>query len=228
LSVRLNALVLAGGASRRMGVDKLALPWRPGSSLTVLGAVLRAASAVADSITVLTTPTTDVATIHVQARLAGVRRLCVLPDTAAHRGPLAALADGWPSEDAWPSQEGRGDGALLVVAADLPGLHPRVLRACWHRWQVLASGAPLERRFDGVLVTREGRPQPLIACYGLAAGHAWRTAVAEGESRLTRALDTLSLATVDERLQGWPEWWTRPVHTPDDYAQWLAWSAPEC
>ncbi len=223
-----------------MGVDKLALPWRPGSQLTVLGAVLAAVRPVAREAAVLAAPGADVQAVIRQARLAGMADVRVHLDARPHQGPLAALAA------VWPQLEGEGPGAeraggvrpaaatgpcgaalygggplaaehpVFLLAGDLPGLVPRVLEVLWQRYQVLSE----QRACDAVLVMRDGRWQPLIGCYSAAAGRIWRAAVASGETRLMRALNGLRLAGVDADAQGWPSWWTRPLHTLADLAAW--------
>ncbi|WP_067930008.1 molybdenum cofactor guanylyltransferase [Alicyclobacillus kakegawensis] len=239
-----RALILAGGASRRMGADKLALPWRPGSQLTVLGAVLAAVRPLAREVVVLAAPGADVPAVIRQARLAGLADVRVHLDARPQQGPLPALAAVWPQLE---GEEGPGaastgaapgvrpavaagpcgaalcgggtlavEDAVFVLAGDLPGLAPRVLEVLWKRYQVLSE----KRACDAVLVIREGRWQPLLGCYCAAVGRIWRAAAASGETRLMRALAGLRLAGVDADAQGWPSWWTRPLHTPADLSAW--------
>jgi molybdopterin-guanine dinucleotide biosynthesis protein A len=50
----------------------------------------------------------------------------------------------------------------------------------------------------------------------------WQECWDAGEARLMATLPQLRVTVVDADAEGWPEWWTRPVHNPDDYRAWLA------
>ncbi|MCL6454123.1 MAG: NTP transferase domain-containing protein [Alicyclobacillus sp.] len=207
------ALILAGGASRRMGVDKLRLPAARGGDSTVLAAVCRVCQAVADEVWVLTAPRANPAADGPRNEALGgdlppgVKRHA---DAAWYRGPLAALGAAW--------NDCVGSGAqtmVFVVAGDLVGLQAAVLNRCQ---AALAAG---EDGMDAALVRRDGVLQPLCGCYRARAGQAWQAAVEAGERRLMQAVDRLQVVPVDAAEATWPDWWTRPIHTPDDYAAWL-------
>ena len=221
------ALVLAGGASRRMGRDKLSLPRNgrgtestgegagvsaaPGSKgaapETVLSHVVKVVAEVADVVYLVIPPETAPGP---NLEVIQVARVPVITyrDKALYRGPLQALNGVWPAL--------QSHDAIFIAPGDLPGLTPRVLRTCNLRLDVLPP------EYDGAAVVRGGRWQPLLACYKPVAGQAWRMAE-QGETRILRALDSLKIAAVDEQLQAWPAWWTRPIHTPEDYEAWLQW-----
>lgn len=95
-----QALILAGGRSRRMGRDKAQLPWRGGTLLDHLIDVLREAG---------------VSDVHVSGRQPDGRGI---PDRHPDLGPLGGLASALPVI---------ADGALLVVPVDLPLLDPDLL-----------------------------------------------------------------------------------------------------
>ncbi|WDL95467.1 molybdenum cofactor guanylyltransferase [Alicyclobacillus sp. ALC3] len=198
------ALIVAGGASRRMGRNKLTLPWSRGSASTVLDAVLVATGVVVDRVVVLLPPEPGADVLRVVAQLP---RVTAVTDALWRAGPLQAIAHGWP--DVADCNE------VFVTAGDLPGLQPGALLACQ---AALAAAGP---NCDGATVVREGRLQPLLACYRQRAGQAFMEVADSGEARLQPALERLQLARVDAQSAGWPEWWTRPVHTPDDYEAWL-------
>lgn len=202
------ALVLAGGASRRMGKDKLSLPRSVGSNrTTVLSHVIEVATQVADTVFAVVPPEqAQTPAFEVGQGLAV--SVVVHRDRVKYGGPLFALNSVWRSVLDFE--------AIYVIAGDLPGVIPRVLTTCKARLDVLGSA------YDGVAVMREGRWQPLLACYRPTAGKGWGIAQA-GEPRLLRAFDELRIAGIDERMQGWPVWWTKPIHTPEDYETWLQW-----
>jgi molybdenum cofactor guanylyltransferase len=200
--VRIGGIVLAGGQSRRMGVDKLRLPRHPDATTTVLQHVVQVVSAVVDDVYVVTAPGTFPEGLFPCAH--------ILHDPHAHRGPLFALAHAWSQVD-WTVRD-----ACLVCAGDLPGLQRQVLDELKAALEQDAIAA------DGVVVRRDGRLQPLLAAYRSAVGQAWRSAVQHGETRLMRVVADLTCAVVDADEAQWPAWWTRPIHTPEDYEAWLS------
>ncbi|MCL6592473.1 MAG: NTP transferase domain-containing protein [Alicyclobacillus sp.] len=204
--MRCCAVVLAGGASRRMGRDKLALARLPQGRASVLQHVLTVARQVAERIYLLLPPDGTAADGCTHTAVADhVVRVC---DRQRAAGPLAALADAWPVVRA-----GGPWTAVCVLAGDLPGVQPPVLHACL---AALATSPAAQ----AALVVREGRLQPLLGAYRPAAGDVWAAARASGLTRLLAALDKLPVVAV--AAEGWPDWWTRPLHTPADYTAWLA------
>ncbi|GMA50359.1 hypothetical protein GCM10025857_17160 [Alicyclobacillus contaminans] len=197
--MRTLGVILAGGRSRRMGVDKLRLPVEDGADETVLHHVVRVVSAVAAETYLLT------GCGAAQARVpAGVR---IIEDVAAYQGPLRALAH------AWPQLPCDADSACLVVAGDLPGLAEPALR------RLVDALAAESADVDGVLTVREGRPQPLLAIYRARVGALLEAGAAEAGGRLMPIIERCRTARLD--TADWPEWWTRPIHTPEDYRAWL-------
>jgi molybdenum cofactor guanylyltransferase len=193
------ALILAGGASRRMGRDKLQLAWDEGGLDTVLQHVVDVASHVADKVCLVVPP--DCASTDVWGE-----RIQLVHDETCYHGPLQAVAHAWPTDE--------GDYTpVFVIAGDVPGITPQVLQAC------LAGLEDGPAAMDAVMVRREGLAQPLLGCYRWKVGEAFQSAALLGERRLMDVLDRLTLRFVD--AQQWPEWWTKPIHTPDDYVAWL-------
>lgn len=206
--MRTAAVILAGGASRRMGVDKLALPRCRTEDGTILAHVVQTAGAVAQDVHVAAAPSHTGQTEALKSLPIELgTRIQVHADLAPQRGPLAALQQVWAQV-----QESE---AVFVVAGDLPGVAPQVLQTCRDRLRVLGES------WDGVLVRREGKVQPLLGCYRFRCKGAFVQTYREGHARLLPALQRLRLAEIDSVLQGWPQWWTRPVHTKEEYQTWL-------
>ena len=171
-----TALVLAGGASRRMGRDKIALELegRP-----LLAHALDACAAVAGERIVVGREAPpagvppDAASLWI-ADDAGVVDRGAGGAPGEHRGPLWGLATGLA--------RARGDVALLV-GGDMPALRPALLA-------LLAGRAAATRRV--VLPLHEGRPQPLCSAWPVALAPAVARLVAAGERSpldAARALD---------------------------------------
>ena len=113
------ALVLAGGASRRMGQDKLQLPWCRSSDKPIARRVVEVAETVADEVWVIAAQeagswVADLAS-PAQAAAASGRRVRVVRDAVAYQGPLQALGRAWPR----PQDLGGGaeDAVVFVIAA---------------------------------------------------------------------------------------------------------------
>jgi molybdopterin-guanine dinucleotide biosynthesis protein A/glyoxylase-like metal-dependent hydrolase (beta-lactamase superfamily II) len=155
VSDRAAAIVLAGGASRRFGRDKLRAPYR---GATVLAHTLQRVRAVLDEIWVVLAPDDPGADLP-----PAVHRV---RDVEAGRGPLAGLAAGLGAV--------RAD-VVLVVGGDMPRVEPAVLRLLLDRLADDAEATALD--------TSEGpRPLPIAlrrepglrALAGLQASGRWR------------------------------------------------------
>ncbi len=112
---RVHAVVLAAGASRRMGRPKLALPW---GETTVLGQVLAQLAAIQVASTVVVTGS-DQETITAIAAAHGVT---TVHNPAWATGLTSSLQAGLRSLPA-------GATAALVVLGDQPALGPAVIEA---------------------------------------------------------------------------------------------------
>jgi molybdopterin-guanine dinucleotide biosynthesis protein A/rhodanese-related sulfurtransferase len=107
-----TGVVLAGGRSSRMGVDKAALP--------VAGVAMAARVAAA---------MTDAGCRPVWCQGGDPDRLgeiglTVWPDRVQHEGPLAAIVDALRRSC---DERGRSDDLVLVAACDLPGVDPATI-----------------------------------------------------------------------------------------------------
>lgn len=97
-----RAVLLAGGRSSRMGTDKALLPWREGTLLTHMRALL------------LTAGASEVIVSGDRPDIGGV------PDATPDTGPMGALAQLAPR---------LRDGAWIVVPVDMPLLSADLLHA---------------------------------------------------------------------------------------------------
>ncbi|HEV3232287.1 MAG TPA: molybdenum cofactor guanylyltransferase [Candidatus Dormibacteraeota bacterium] len=205
----LAGVVLCGGGSRRMGVDKARLVW---DGEPLVARVARRLAEVADP--VLLAPgelgrlaavpevaglgqVADAAASGQVADAAGPGRVVDAAGTGAggasagpgRRGPLAAIAG---ALSASPHDR------LAVVAVDLPDLSPALLAA-------MAAG--LGPDADVALPLVDGGPQPLHAVYSRRALAALRAALDGGRLALRDALAGLRVDVWDE-----PRW--RPIAAP--------------
>jgi molybdopterin-guanine dinucleotide biosynthesis protein A len=166
-STRTVAIVLAGGAGRRFGSDKLSAPvaGRP-----MLDHVVETARGIADEVLVVLAPDDE-------RRLPDDVRL--VRDARPHEGPLAGLAAGLASVP------DRG-AVAIVLAGDMPAARPAVLCLLIGAVEDGAAAAVLH---DGITA------RPLPSAYAVApAREAVERLLATGERRL-RALPAALDAT---------------------------------
>lgn len=104
-----HALILAGGRSRRFGSDKTALT-RNGR--LVLADVVAMLQGLLYAVTILGPDTPHLATLPCR----------ILPDETTYDGALPAIVQAFETLDC---------DRALVVAADMPFLHPNVVRLMW-------------------------------------------------------------------------------------------------
>lgn len=142
--MRVGAIVLAGGESRRMGRPKAALDWH-GSTLArrAVGIVGR----VVDRPVVVVRATGQ----QLPAMPAGVE---IAEDARPARGPLQGIAAGLAAVG------GRAD-AVFVCGVDAPLLHPALIAA-------VISALADDEQIDVVLPVAHGFAHPLAAAYRTA------------------------------------------------------------
>jgi len=167
--VNRSAIVLAGGASRRFGSDKLAARI---DGAALLERSIGALNGLVDEIVVVIAPGRDAPVLALSGRAAPVR---FVADEEAFGGPLVGLRTGLVAADG---------GTVLVVGGDMPSLVPAVLE--------LLLGRPPAALGD---LTGALRPLPcsLERPAALAAAEAL---LARGERRLRALLASLGTATV--------------------------------
>ena len=193
-------IVLAGGASRRMGRDKATLRMptggRPGSE-TLLEAAARHLTEAGATRVVIATGT--------PGRLGPLPWPEVGDGPHAGQGPLAGLAAALQA-----LADDRSTEVALVLAVDLPFAEPRLLR--WLAHELVVTGVPGLIPLDAV----DGRPQPLHAAYRPGqVGPALRATLADSDDRrLLRALAAAGAVHVETPDFG--RTWQRNVNTPVD------------
>lgn len=188
-----SAVVLAGGASRRMGRDKRLLPWGRGADgrpRTLLQSVVDKLSDVADDVIVVANDQPD------------IRGARVVPDAIPGSGSLGGILSGI---------EAARHEQVFVAAADMPFLNLALVRDLLGR---------LEGQ-DAVVPVIGNRPEPLHAVYGPAVATAARRQIGRGQLKIALAFEGLDVVWVPEadlrRLD--PELRSfRNVNTPEDYA----------
>lgn len=161
-----SGVVLAGGASRRMGADKATLVVDDTPLLTRVVCALRAAGA-DDVLVVGGGPGAADAAGAVGARFEA--------DRWPGEGPLGGLITGLSLI---------ATELAVVAACDLPDIDPEVVHE-------LARALAGDEKLDGVVPTVDGRSQPLLAAYRRRCADALAPAFAVGQRRLDEALHVL-------------------------------------
>lgn len=165
-----TCIVLAGGASARFGADKLTAPLegRP-----LLHHAVSAGAAVADRVVIVLAPRGPVPPLPADLPVPVV----VARDREAGGGPLVGLLAGL---DATP-----GDHLALVIAGDMPSLHPGVLA-------LLVSSLRDDPAITAATLAGEP-PAPLPAAVRTAPARAAAAdALAAGRRSLFACLDHLA------------------------------------
>jgi len=186
-------VVLAGGASRRMGRDKRMLPWgtdADGRPRTLLQSVVDTLAAVADDVIVVANDRPD------------IERARVVPDAIPGSGSLGGILSGI---------EAARHERVFVAAADMPFLNVALVRDLLGRLE----------GHDAVVPIVGGRPEPLHAVYGPAVAIAARRQIGRGQLKIALAFEGLDVVRVPEaELRALdPDLLSfRNVNTPEDYA----------
>jgi len=166
-----SGIVLAGGASRRFGGDKLA---EPIAGVSLLSHAVRALGGIVDEIVVVVAPDQAPPTIDAAAGGPPVR---LARDPEAFGGPLVGLRTGLAAAQG---------ATVIVVGGDMPSLVPAVL-------ELLLRPSP--RVLAAALADEAGRLRPLPCALDRAAALALADELLAGGERRLRALLT-GLGTV--------------------------------
>lgn len=150
------ALLLCGGASRRMGFPKAMLKL---GDTTFLETVVRSVATICPTVVLVAAP--------VQALPSFGPKIRIVRDAVAHQGPLAAIAVGLAELPVESRQ-------VFVTGTDTPLLRPSLVEGMFR----MAEGHDLAIATDGQ------RQQPLLAVYEVAfARRKIRELMAEGRFR---------------------------------------------
>ena len=164
----LSGVVLAGGSSRRLGVDKATLTF---DGRTLLEIVAERVSAVCVEVIVAC----GSRSIE-QWRGAPVR---FVADAIPGQGPLAGLQAGLTAAR---------EEFALVVACDMPFLSPRLL----------GYMAALPRRYDALVPLVDGRWHPAHAIYARACLPVIEELLAQGGNKMEDLIDRLRVQPLSE------------------------------
>ncbi len=179
-----TGIVLAGGRSSRMGIDKAGVTW---DGVTLLARAVGALAPACGRVVVVRSAGQELPPLP--------EHVAIVDDARPDRGPLEGLAAGLRAA-------GPG-GVAFVCAADMPLLDSafaaRVLAA-------LVPGA------DAAVPRVSGRPQPLAAAYRADAVDAIEALLAAGGRSMGALLDRLEVRWLDD-LPGAAEA-VRNVNTP--------------
>lgn len=195
------AIVLAGGAARRMGgVTK---PTRPVGGVPLLARVLAAVSDARPRVVVGPDTVRGVVPDDVQLTL----------EDPPGGGPVAALAAGL-------AVLGRDTGTVALLAADLPFITVATIHALRRGLEPQPDTTPPP---DGaVLVDDDGRPQWLCGVWRVASLRARLEQMGYPRDRSMRHLaEGLRLAHVSRPADGPPEWFD--CDTDDDLRRAQSW-----
>ncbi|MDR7555316.1 MAG: molybdenum cofactor guanylyltransferase [Armatimonadota bacterium] len=148
-------IVLAGGRSRRLGVDKAAL--RLGDE-TLLARAVRRLAAVCRPVIVVAASAPAARALLASVATPRESQVAVVADRWPEAGPLGGLATGLRFLEGAPGEPAGGEAALAaVVAVDMPFVAPAVLA----RLIAIARAGGQ----DAVVPVVGGRAQPLCAVY---------------------------------------------------------------
>ncbi len=167
---KILGVVMAGGASRRMGFDKCRLEFEGQTLVARSGSVLA--------------PVCDEVVVSIQPDSAGEYGLFrAIRDRRAHSGPLAGL------ESTLEEGAVRG-GSVFLLACDLPHVGTDVVRH-------LLDCARDRGDYAAVVPSIEGRRQPLCALYRASALAAVSRQLESGERSMRALLDVISVLVVE-------------------------------
>lgn len=166
----ITAVILAGGRSLRMGVDKTQLPL---GGLPMVARATASMEAIASETIIVTNRPDELPLEYIDSDV------IILKDEVAYQGPLGGLATALPvaSQD-W----------ILAVAADMPWVNPDVIKTLYSYID----------NHDVVIAVGENGPEPLLALYRKETVlPAAREVIETGRRRIVAMFDKLRVAEVD-------------------------------
>ena len=190
------AIVLAGGASSRMGTPKALLDWHGAPLVHRVAAIL---ARVCDPVVVVAAPG------QALPLPTGVE---VAEDAVAGRGPLEGVAAGMHAV-------GGRAGAVFLAATDMPLLHP----------QTVAEVIAALPGYDAAVAVAAGHDQTLAAAYDARTLLRARDLLAAGQPRIAALLDGARVARLPADRLSHPDA-VRSANTPEEYRRMLALPEP--
>ena len=199
-TVMLTVLINAGGASTRMGRHKALLPVPPDDRPLLAHLVALVGRAGLGPVLVVANHA------PVAAAVADMPGVTLLADESTGLGPLAGLVTGLAHAPEW----------LLMLACDLPLLHPALLR------YLADAAAEVGAAADAIVPVVDGHYQALCALYHRRCLPQAQAMLAAGELRVrdlfgrvaVRAVHEAELRTVDPALLSF-----RNANTPAEWAE---------
>ena len=189
----MGAVILAGGASKRMGSDKAALAWN-GESM--LGRVTRVVAERCDPVLVVASAKSP-AYLGLSEEHPGTEQIRWVTDEKPGAGPLAGLARGLAAA----AEAGRD--VAFVCATDMPLISVEMI-------DELLRG--LSDADDAVIAVDSQRAHPLAGVYRTRVAGTLADLVQTGERRMLAAVDALRTHRV---TLSDPAWLTN-VNAPED------------
>lgn len=193
-----SGIILAGGRSRRLGIDKSTMPWPPA------GAGGAGSSGATTLLEATGTKLEQVCAEVLVVAYRGERSLpyAVVPDLYEDGGSLGGIYSGLFAASC---------EYALAVATDMPFLSPALLQ-----WMLEQP-----RDFDALVPVRDG-PEPLHALYSKRCLEPMRKRLDAGRLRITALFDDVKVRYVsqDELTRLDPDGLSFfNVNTPEDLAQ---------
>jgi molybdopterin-guanine dinucleotide biosynthesis protein A len=164
----LDGVVLAGGSSRRLGLDKALLRFGDAPLLQI---VVDRITQVCDHVVVAVDRPERYQELRLSANL--------VADASPGLGPISGLQSGLQASDA---------EHILVVACDLPFLNVELLRFM----------ADMPRSYQALVPRSEGRWQPLCAIYARSCLKVVDAMVSAGGGSIHQLLERLDVQQLDE------------------------------
>lgn len=189
----IGAVVLAGGASKRMGSDKAALEWN-GESM--LGRITRIVAERCDPVLVVA-PEGSPAYRGLGEGQSGTSQINWITDEEPGAGPLAGLATGLAAAGA------RGREVVFVCATDMPLISAEIV-------DELLRG--LSESDDAAIAVDSQRAHPLAGVYRTRASETLAGLVGAGERRMLAAVEALRT----NRVTLSDSTWLTNVNAPED------------
>lgn len=202
----ITGIVLAGGASRRMGTNKALL--RIGEKRSIEHAVAS-----------LKQRCSRVLVSANQQNTYAFLGLQTVLDRYPQKGPMAGIHAGLSaSKSKWN----------IVAACDMPFIHPGIVHALAKEAEAADSRG---QEIEAVIPVVEGRLQPLLAVYRREVRLGLEHRLEQGELRVTDWICGLRKITVDEKrlkeLTGVdPAWLLFNMNHPEDYTTACSWLDP--